>query len=63
LVLDSLPTDFDVFMCNCYFEGAKERLGEDFFFWCFTKECEKTYLKYIKVNPNSPHFIPKLEDV
>jgi hypothetical protein len=62
LVIASLPTDFEVFMCNCYSDGVKERMGEDYFFWTITKECERTYLKYI-VNSNFPRFVPKLEDV
>jgi hypothetical protein len=49
-------------MCNCYYDRAEERMGEDYFFWSFTSECERTYLKYI-VNPNFPHVVPKLEDV
>jgi hypothetical protein len=50
-------------MCNCYSSDLEKRMGEDFFFWSFLKESEKTYLRYLKINPDDPQSIPKLEDV
>lgn len=50
-------------MCNSYFDKVEERMGEDYYFWSFSKEFERTYLKYFRYDPVAINTNHKLEDV
>jgi hypothetical protein len=61
LICSKLGKDYDVMMGNVYSNSLETRMGDDFLFWSFIKEREKTYMKYFKINSqNEP---PKLADV
>lgn len=62
LVCSKLSNEFEVMMGNVYSNTLETRMGDDFLFWSFIKEREKTYMKYFKMTTfqNAP---PKLADV
>lgn len=63
LILSTAPKDFEIYMCNSYFDKVEERMGEDYYFWSFSKEFERTYLKYFRYDPVAINTNHKLEDV